>query len=775
MAVDDEKVPFDGSGGARDVGPGLALSHWRWAALFAAAGAMALGTQIYLLREYMVALGGDEAAVGLGLFAWLAGIAAGAALARVLTAMRSVDVAAAAIGLLAAGGFLEMLVARLGRSFVNVPVGELLPLGPSLLLALQVFVFPGAMVGVGFVAIAASATREDQRVGEAIGRLYVFEAIGSLAAGALASLVLIPHTRPSVGLLLLFTLGLSAATPAARAGLIGGRRGIPLLAVASLLFALTPISTRIETATQRARFAGLVQGVPLLDWDDTPYEHVAIGGGDVHNLYAGGVYVTSFPDATEDESRAHQLMLLSPSPSRVLSFGGIETGLLRFCLKHPVQRLDLVILDRRAFDLVFRQLDSADRKALLDPRVHVYFQDPRRFLANVAEPYDLILQLERDPATLYLARQTTVQFARLVAANLALRGTYVMRFSAGPTVQVGETGLLGASLYRTLSQVFPVVRAAPGPTGLLLAGSSPEVVTLEPSRLGARWRERGIDSDVFAAQLLPELYPVERVGTLESELRRAATKVAATSDNRPVSFLYALSVRQQFARSAWAPILKWGDNHPMMLGAAGIAPSTLLLVWLSLRRQRSAVVAAIVHATAVTGATGMAVSLMLFFSFQTRVGALYSELGLLSALFMFGLAAGGAFAVRWLSLTLAQAVSLVVAALLALSFFILDRVSFSLVWVAAIHGLLLMLAGAATGAVFPCAAKALLDLGSKARSAASLTQFADHGGAALAAIIAAVIFVPILGLIGAAILLFTLQALALAVTCIAKRADRLKN
>jgi predicted membrane-bound spermidine synthase len=86
-----------------------------------------------------------------------------------------------------------------------------------------------------------------------------------------------------------------------------------------------------------------------------------------------------------------------------------------------------------------------------------------------------------------------------------------------------------------------------------------------------------------------------------------------------------------------------------------------------------------------------------------------------------------------------------------------------------------MLAGAATGAVFPCAAKALLDLGSKARSAASLTQFADHGGAALAAIIAAVIFVPILGLIGAAILLFTLQALALAVTCIAKRADRLKN
>ncbi len=304
----------------------------------------------------------------------------------------------------------------------------------------------------------------------------------------------------------------------------------------------------------------------------------------------------------------------------------------------------------------------------------------------------------------------------------------------------------------------------PGPLALLVAGRTAEAVSLEPSRLGARWRERGIESDVFAAELLPDLYPAERVATLESELKRAASKVAATRDNRPVSFLYALARRQQFARSAWATILKWGVNHPRMLGFAGIAPSTLLLVWLLLQRSRRAAVTAIVHATAVTGATGMALSLMLFFSFQTRVGALYSELGLLSALFMFGLAAGGAIATRWLSLTLAQVASLIAAGLLTLSLVILDRFSLSLVGVAAIHGLLLMLAGAATGTVFPSAAKALLDLGFKTRSAASLTQFADHGGAALAALVAAVILVPILGLIGSATLLCVLQALALVAT-----------
>ncbi len=335
-------------------------------------------------------------------------------------------------------------------------VGELLPLGPSLLLALEVFVIPGALVGVGFVAIAASATRSEPSARQAIGKLYVFEAIGSLVAGTLASLVLIPLMRPYAGLALLLTLGLAATMPAARAGLIGGGRSLPLLGCALLLFAITPASTRVETATQRARFATLAPGVALLDWDDTPYEHVALGGGDVKNLYAGGIYVTSFPDVSEDESRAHQLMLLNPHPARVLALGGIETGLLRFCLKHPVQRLDLVILDRRAFELVFRTLEPAERESLSDPRVHVVFQDPRRYLASSGAEYDLILLLERDPATLYLARETSQQFAQMVASHLAPRGTYVTRFSAGPTVQAGETGLLGASLYRTLLEVFPV-------------------------------------------------------------------------------------------------------------------------------------------------------------------------------------------------------------------------------------------------------------------------------------------------------------------------------
>src|SRR5512141_6896 len=144
---------------------------WRWAALFAAAGAMALGLQVYLLREFMVTLSGDEAALGLGLGGWLGGIALGAMLGRSLGRSHARPLAAAALTALGVAGVGGMVLARFGRSLVGVPNGELMPLGPSLLLAAVVFGLPGAMVGAGFVALAASAADTNPHARDAIGPL----------------------------------------------------------------------------------------------------------------------------------------------------------------------------------------------------------------------------------------------------------------------------------------------------------------------------------------------------------------------------------------------------------------------------------------------------------------------------------------------------------------------------------------------------------------------------------------------------------------------------
>jgi predicted membrane-bound spermidine synthase len=737
---------------------------WRWAAAFGGAGSLAIGLQTYLLRDYLVVLQGDEASVGVGLGSWLTGIALGAALGRWLARGRPDRTASALIALLTLSGVAGVLAARVGRTLLHAAAGELIALGPSLLLSLFVFVPPGACVGAGFVALAAAAARAGAAPREAISRLYVFEALGSLAGGLLVSLVLIPALPPLQGLAVLVAASLAAILPAACRRLLAARWMLSMLCAAALVAAWPGAAQPLEQATQRARFAARVQGMELLDSTDTAYQHIDIGAGEVRTLYAAGQYAGSFPDPADDESRAHRWMLQAERPSHVLSFGGLETGALRFCLKHPVARIDLVVLDRRAFELERRYLDSVDRSALADGRVRVIFDDPRRFLATPGDAYDLILLLQPDPVTLLLARNGTVQFNRLVAKRLAPRGVYVTRFSAGPNAQAGETGILGASTYRSLRDAFGVVLTAPEPDALLVAGDSADAVTLDPERLAARWRARAIESEVFAAELLPLLFPSERVAALQTEIERASEATAASTDDRPVSLLHALTVRQQVAQSSWALALGWAARHPASLALACLVPSLLLLGLQRAVGARRGLAVAAAHATAATGGCGMAWSLILFFSFQTRVGALYSEIGALSALFMLGLAAGGARAARGKSLREAQAMALGASVLLAVALSVLGSLALWPRAAGALHALLLVGAGAATGGLFPSAANALLGRGARVAGSAGWVETADHAGAALAALIAAALLLPALGLVLTGLVLVAIQTLAMVAT-----------
>jgi spermidine synthase len=170
----------------------------------------------------------------------------------------------------------------------------------------------------------------------------------------------------------------------------------------------------------------------------------------------------------------------------------------------------------------------------------------------------------------------------------------------------------------------------------------------------------------------------------------------------------------------------------------------------------------------------MAWSLLLLFSFQTRAGALYGQLGLLTALFMLGLAAGAAamraaahFASRALPIAAASAFGYAVLLALVLPFLGSLAESGTLLTLAA-HGGLLLLAGLVTGAVFPAAAATLVAEGQGAGEAAGRLETADHLGAGLAALFGAAVFIPAFGLARSAWLLVALQGLAVIMVRLAR-------
>ena len=72
--------------------------------------------------------------------------------------------------------------------------------------------------------------------------------------------------------------------------------------------------------------------------------------------------------------------------------------------------------------------------------------------------------------------------------------------------------------------------------------------------------------------------------------------------------------------------------------------------------------------------------------------------------------------------------------------------------------------------VFPTASAAILQRGAPVERAAAWVELADHAGAAVAAVLATVVLVPLVGLTRAATLLVALQALALGASALAVRA-----
>jgi spermidine synthase len=323
-----------------------------------------------------------------------------------------------------------------------------------------------------------------------------------------------------------------------------------------------------------------------------------------------------------------------------------------------------------------------------------------------------------------------------------------------------------------------VVRATPGPGTLLVAGRSPEAVTLDPAILAARWGRRGIEAESFAAALFPVLLPPERVADQEQALEDASTTVEASRDDRPASFVHALVRRRQTTAGTWDRVvgaLSRLPPGPLVLLALLPSLVTLARLWtLPPPVERRAAVAAS-HAVAVTGAAGMGFSFLLLLSFQSQVGVLYGAFGALTAVFMLGLALGASLARRAVeasadaaaatALRWALAASLAFTVALPWTLAAAGRTSSSgPLAAAAAYGALLLAAGVLVGAPFPLAVTIHLAAGEGAGEAAGRLESADHAGAAVAALMGAVLYVPTLGLARCAGLLALLLALALAGT-----------
>jgi hypothetical protein len=155
----------------------------------------------------------------------------------------------------------------------------------------------------------------------------------------------------------------------------------------------------------------------------------------------------------------------------------------------------------------------------------------------------------------------------------------------------------------------------------------------------------------------------------------------------------------------------------------------------------------------------MTVTVVVLYAFQAAAGTVYTALGLLTGLFMAGLAAGAAAGGRFLAprpgsagIVAAGATLLFLVATGPAMVALLGHPFLIAAWAA--------LGGAVTGAAFP-AMLAAASGGGDERAVAGAIESADHLGAAFGAFVVGVIWLPVHGLVVTCLLLAALQAAAL--------------
>ncbi|MBN1947922.1 MAG: FMN-binding protein [Bradymonadales bacterium] len=764
---------------------------------FGAIGAFTLASQTLLLREYLVSFQGNELGIAVFYGSWLLWIGVGSMLALALR--RRIRTGRAFLPLVAVYPLLvgaQLVLITLIRPLAGLEPFELFPIG-SLLVATALTNSPvstltGMLFTTGCLLAATGAARPalDQAVppaeepiggsakaalpagqqgasGAIAARLYAFESLGSFLGGVLVTLLLWRFVPPMT-VFHLASAGLAAClviASRAHRQLAGTVLGAVLL-VASFTLLVTPARSGVQARLDELRWSVTLPGAELLQTVETPYQRVSIGQlADQTVFLADGSIVTSTAESPDHQVAAALLVSQAPGANKALVLGIGMEGMIPYLLRYGLDRIDVVQVDRRYHEATLPYYDQAVQEAFQDPRVHAHFGDPREFLAldrrdgdGAPSDYDLVVVNLPDPDTAYLNRFYTVEFYRTVQQAMSQQGVIATQLLAGENYAGTEMMEYGRSVFASLQEVFGQVEVTPSEQAWLFASSGDGTVTLDANLLGRRLSRLSPRDEEIPVELFLSLLPAERVEFARRqfiEVREDARATLLNTDRRPITlFLNLLVLGTQGG-------LKVGTTLRAIraLGLSLLVLPLVLFVLLRLayrlttRQSREQAVA--YNGTVLLagfGATSMCLSILLLIAFQNRFGVLFLSVGILSALFMLGLFAGGLLGIRLLQgidQTRYWPAHLVMALVVALCLLLpvvtgaLDGAPRTMALVS--YHLLFLLTGTVGGLGFPLAGYYLNRSSHDTGLVAGLLESMDHWGGAVGAAVIGVLVLPVLG------------------------------
>jgi spermidine synthase len=221
---------------------------------------------------------------------------------------------------------------------------------------------------------------------------------------------------------------------------------------------------------------------------------------------------SEYDESIYHENLVHPASLAHPDPKSFCIIGGAEGATAREALRHPTtKRVVMVDIDRELVDLCRLHLPNWSAGAFQDPRFELICGDGRKYLAETAEKFDVILvdltdPVENSPAVFLYTRE----HYQIIYDHLTDDGTVCLQAESWNPWRME----IHARMYNTLATIFPHVNAYGyflpcfhEPHSMIIAsrGRNPKEMDL-----GARLMESGLTLEYFTPDNLGALFSVPR-------------------------------------------------------------------------------------------------------------------------------------------------------------------------------------------------------------------------------------------------------------------------
>jgi spermidine synthase len=193
-----------------------------------------------------------------------------------------------------------------------------------------------------------------------------------------------------------------------------------------------------------------IKAKPLIK-KKTPFQNLELYQ---HNTYGKILRLDGYFQVAESseffyhEPLVHPPLHTHPNPKEILVIGGGDGCSLKEILKHPINKVTLVELDKEVINVSKKHLYSINKNSFQDPRVEITIQDGFNFLSKTEKKFDVIV-LDLTDAVGESKKLYTKEFYALVSTKLDKNGVLSLHIEQPLTYPKTFS-----RIYNTLKSVF---------------------------------------------------------------------------------------------------------------------------------------------------------------------------------------------------------------------------------------------------------------------------------------------------------------------------------